>query len=139
MLRTKGLALVEDDHPGWLRVVQAQDLPSHIREIRRAPTTRPAGPTRVITQVIPIRHAEPGKVVNMLQPFLTTPGGSAIAVEPSRLVIVTDYEATVARALELVALMDVPTPKPSGSPRPCGRLTAWCRCRPVAMPATKAA
>ena len=76
VLRVKGLALIEDDHPGWLRVVQAQALPSHVREIRREPTTQPTA-TRVITQIIPVQYAELNKVVGIIKPFLTTPGGSA--------------------------------------------------------------
>ena len=112
VLRVKGLALIEDDHPGWLRVVQAQALPSHVREIRREPTTQPTA-TRVITQIIPVRHAELNKVIGVIKPFLTTPGGSAVAVEGSRLLIVTDYEATVGRVLELIGLMDTPVPQPA--------------------------
>ncbi len=111
VLRTAGLALIEDDHPGWLQVVQVKALQSHVREIRRDVATRPATTTRVVTQILHVRHADAAKVATTIKPFLSTPGGAALAVEGTGLLIVTDYEATVVRVMELIDLMDVAVPE----------------------------
>ena len=111
VLRTKGLALVEDDQPGWLRVVDSKALPSYVQEIRREVTTKPATTTAVVTQVLELGYADPATVVSTVKPFLSTPGGSALALEGTDLLIITDYEATLARVIEIITLIDVPVPE----------------------------
>lgn len=106
-LQINQLALVEDDQPGWFRIVQANDL------------TRFAGPVTselvdkskalaVVTHVFELAHADPLSVDTHIKPFLTTPGGSSFMVQEQSLLVVTDYASNFKRIETLIDLLDKP-------------------------------
>jgi type II secretion system protein D len=112
MLRMQDLALVEGDVDGWLRIVQAGDLQRHASKIRHRPVEeQDVKSNRVITQVVTIASEDMQRVVKHLRSFLSSSKASVIEVPDKNLVIVTDYESAINKALEIVKLIDsAPTP-----------------------------
>jgi general secretion pathway protein D len=106
-LRSKNLALVDADAPGWKRVVAVQNLAA---AGGRALTTQPAGarPGEIVTRVFQLRYADVAKADQVAKPFLTQPGGNSLQVPESQLLVVTDYAATIAQVAELIDLVDRP-------------------------------
>jgi len=112
-LRMKGLALVEAEQAGWLRIVEAQNLVSVAgRAVRFPDGVEPDGPIAdphaVVTQVFVLEHAPPRQVEELIKPFLTQPGASSFSVEQQGLVVVTDYASNLPRVAELIDLADRP-------------------------------
>jgi type II secretory pathway component GspD/PulD (secretin) len=106
MLRMQDLALVEGDVQGWLRIVQAAEMPRHVDGIR---TLMPSGPTtsnRVATQVIRVATADLAAVSKHTRQFLSSGKASVIEVPEKGLLIITDYESAIGRALDVVRLLD---------------------------------
>ena len=69
-LRLKQLALVDAEQPGWKQIVPAASLAAVARPVGGA---NPGdGP---IAQAFLLEHADPGKLVELVRPFLTQPGG----------------------------------------------------------------
>jgi general secretion pathway protein D len=108
MLRMQDLALVEGDLDGWWRIVDSADMQRHVREIRGADATADIAATnQVVTQVVQISSEDFENVLKYAQQFLSSPKASVIQVPEKGLLIITDYEAAVAKALEVIKLVDV--------------------------------
>lgn len=108
-LRMKGLALVEGDEPGWLRVAEAQDLVGLAPPISEGPADAgDAPPSAVMTRVFTLAHVESQRAEQVIRPFLTEPGGNVMLVDEQRVLIVTDYASNIGRIEELIALVDRP-------------------------------
>ena len=108
MLRMRDLALVESDVAGWMRVVPADDMQRHVSSLRTDPLSESAGKDdAVITQVIPVASSDVGRVVKYLRSFLSSPKASIVEIPEQKLLVLTDYESSVRRALDIVKLVDV--------------------------------
>ena len=108
-LRMKGLALIEGDEPGWLRVTEAKDLIDIAPLISEGPED--AGdvpPSTILTRVFEFEHVDAQRANDVIAPFLTKPGGNAMLIGEQRMLIVTDYASNVGRIEELIALIDRP-------------------------------
>lgn len=107
MLRMHDLALVEGDLNGWLQIVQAGDFHRHVKQIRRSLSESKAeGLNRVVTQVVPITSEDMSGIVKHVQKFLSSPKASIIEVPAKKILIVTDYESGMRRALNIIRLID---------------------------------
>jgi general secretion pathway protein D len=109
-LQMKGLLIVDADQHGWKRIVTAAAMQS-----AAIPSTRPAGtgsarPGAAVTAVFELSHVDLQKAEQALKPFLTQPGGNAVALPERRLLIVTDYASTVERIAQLLDRLDQPRP-----------------------------
>ena len=106
-LRMKGLALVDAEQPGWKQIVPAQNL---------AAVARPAVPGAAsdagtaVTQVVPLRGADPARVVEAIRPLLTQPGGNVLPVPGQRMIVVSDYPSVVARVEQVARMLDAGGP-----------------------------
>lgn len=108
-LRMKGLALIEGDEPGWLRVAQAQDLVDISPRISQGPDNADdAPPSAILTRVFELEHVDAQRANEVIAPFLTEPGGNVMLIGEQRMLIVTDYASNVGRIEELLALIDHP-------------------------------
>ncbi len=106
-LRMKNLALVEAGEPGWLKIVEAQNLAAVSSPASKMPADlSTANPVRAVTQVFQLRHVAPSRVQQVIKPFLSDRGDNAISVEEQRILIVTDYAGNMNRIQELVDLVD---------------------------------
>ena len=106
-LQINQLALVEDDQPGWFRIVQADDL-TRFAGSATSGTVDATKALTAVTHVFQLTHADPQKVDAIVKPFLTTPGGNSFIVEGQGLLVVTDYASNFKRIETLVDLLDKP-------------------------------
>lgn len=106
-LQINGLALIQDDQPGWLRIVEAKDL-TRISGPIKADIAAELQPGEAITQVFEFKHADAQKVDSVVKPFLTTPGGNSFIVPEHGLLVVTDYVSNFERIKSMVDLLDKP-------------------------------
>jgi type II secretory pathway component GspD/PulD (secretin) len=108
MLRMHDLAIVDGDVEGWLRIVQTGDMQRHVQEIRPASSADEVKPSnRVVTQVIQVASGDFANVSKHARQFLSSGKASVIEVPDKGLLIVTDYEAAIGKALEVIRLLDV--------------------------------
>ena len=112
MLRIRDLALVEGDVGGWLRIVQTNDMQRYIAQIRDYPAEPELEKSnRVVSQVIRVAGADMQNIVKLARSFLSSPKASVIEIPDRNLIIITDYESAIGKALEIIRLVDVtPTP-----------------------------
>lgn len=108
-LQMQGFALTEGAQPGWLRVVEARDLLDIAPPPEEAGDDDPAKKaTAALTRVFKIKHYDPQKAEQVIEPYLTDPGGNLQLISEQRLLIVTDYAPRVARIAKLLELVDQP-------------------------------
>ncbi len=109
LLRSRGLALVEAEEPGWLRIIPAERAQAEAGPLRHALPADIQG-AGVLTYVLPVRHVDLERIKAAVTPYLSKPGGSLLAVPESRLLVITDYARNIQRITELAELIDVETP-----------------------------
>ena len=111
VLKTVGLALVEGDQPGWLKVVASQDLLPISSRMQTDPgELADAAASEVIAQVFTLEHTSPDAADKGIRPLLSKPGGNSFIVPNSNLILVTDYADTLRRVAQLIDLLDRPGP-----------------------------
>lgn len=108
VLRGRGLALVEAEQSGWLKVVAAEKLPIEAGP-PQSQLDDAAGDAEVLTLALSVAHVELERVKAAVAPYLSKPGGTLVTVPESRLLLVTDYARNVRRVVELAKLLDVPS------------------------------
>ena len=106
VLAMNGIAIIPFGEK-FLKVVQIatakQEAPPFIGEGR----TQPASDA-LMTQVIPVKYAEPAEVVGALQPFLHA-YGQIIPLPKSSSILISETAANVNQMLEIVKVIDVPS------------------------------
>jgi type II secretory pathway component GspD/PulD (secretin) len=103
VLRMQNLAIVEMEAVGWKRIVPATEM----AQLTPGVSARDGGGAAEIrTQVFELVHVAPDQVAQMLRPFLTQPGGNAVGLADSRVLVVTDYAHVVDRAAGLIRVLD---------------------------------
>ncbi len=107
VLQFNGLALIDGDQPGWLRIVKVKDL-TQISEPLGAESDTPVKPSTAITQVFVIQHVDPEVVEDVVGPFLTDGRGSSFTLKEHGLLIITDYASNFDRIRSMIELMDRP-------------------------------
>ncbi len=106
-LRVEDLAIVEDDLQGFYRIVEFAQMQRVATEVRDGAAREGLGlPGRVVTQVIRVPSGDTKTMAAHLKSFLSWPQAAPIEIAEQGLLIVTDYEAVVARLLKLVELLD---------------------------------
>lgn len=106
MLRMRDLALVEGDLDGWLRIVATLEAQRHagaIQEVGDSPV--PESSNQVVTQVLRIQSRDMQRIVQHAKSFLSSKA-SVIEVPDRKLLIVTDYQSSIGRAMDVVELLD---------------------------------
>ncbi|MCC5828820.1 MAG: hypothetical protein JJU36_05175 [Phycisphaeraceae bacterium] len=107
VLKMNDLALVASDEPGWWRIAPAQDLAAIARLEREG---EELAPTAAVTRVLQPRHVEVAQFEQVIRPFLTPRGAGTIQIADQNVLIVTDYSANIERVVELMAVVDLPSP-----------------------------
>jgi len=102
-LRMKQLALVDADLPGWKQIVATTNLAAVAKPVGAGGATVVGTP---IIQVINLKQADPGRVVESVRNFLSSPGGQIQAVSGQKAVIVSDYPSAVARVEQVIKTLD---------------------------------
>ena len=107
MLRMNDLALVPGDIEGWLRIVPTDDMQRHVQDIRAGRLTPSADSGQVVSQIVEIHSENMQNVLKHVRSFLSSSKASIIEMPDRHLVIITDYESAVARAIDIIELLDV--------------------------------
>lgn len=108
MLRMQDLALIDADVAGWLRIVQTGDMQRHVKEIRRPGSAPQSSDSNlVVTQVVQLTPDGFAAAVKHARQFLSSPKATVIEVPEKGLLVITDYEAAVAKAIEIIKVLDV--------------------------------
>lgn len=105
VLKMKGLVMAPTDVPGMMRIEGAGKLTAIAVGPEAAPDARAA---LAVTNVFELRHTSPGRVEQVIKPFLSATAADLTKVEEHGLIIVTDYEANMKRLENLVATVDRP-------------------------------
>jgi len=120
VLRTKGLALVESNTPGWKRIVEVKDIAKFSTPGKAVQVLDRDGPASVVTQVFLLKNLNASTLVEVLKPFLggaTSNLGSAsnagtganiVAIPEANSLVVTDYASNVKTMSDLLELIDRP-------------------------------
>lgn len=107
VLQMKGLTIVDAEQAGWKRIVPIASAVSMGPPTTQLAATGPATrPSAVWTQVFQLKSADLTKAEQAIKPFLTQPGGNALAVPEQRLLIVTDYAPNIQKVGQILSLMD---------------------------------
>ncbi|MCY2974798.1 MAG: hypothetical protein NTW52_09070 [Planctomycetota bacterium] len=111
VLRTERLVLADSDTPGWKRIVAAADMKRFAVPGNNIQTLADKGPASVVTQVFVLQAIEVAELTGLngvLQPFLSGPEASIIAVPSANSIVVTDYASSVKTIADLIDLIDGP-------------------------------
>jgi general secretion pathway protein D len=108
VLRTERLVLADSDTPGWKRIVEAKDMKRFAVPGNNIQTVASKGPATVVTQVFVLQAIEVAGLNEVLQPFLSGPEASIIAVPSANSIVVTDYASSVKTIADLLDLIDSP-------------------------------
>lgn len=103
-LRTKQLALVDAEQPGWKQIVPAPNLAAVAVPGNAKNADSP------VAQLFVLQHADANKVAEMVRPFLTSPGGYVQAESGQKSLIVGDYPSVVRRVELLIKDLDAQAP-----------------------------
>lgn len=104
VLEVNGFATVEAG--SVIKIVPALDARSKDIETRfRTDSAIPED--RIVTQLIPLKHASPGELQRVLSSFISKTSVMA-SYEPTNMLIVTDFLSNITRILEIVNAIDVP-------------------------------
>jgi len=110
VLRGQGLALVPAEQEGWWKIVAADKLVSEGGSLCRDLPPPETHDAEALTYLLAVEHADLERIRTAITPYLSKPGGTALAATESRMLVVTDYAANVRRVVEIARLLDVPAP-----------------------------
>ena len=110
VLQMKNLVLIDDQQPGFKRIVQANNLLA-IARLQHEGQAPPEEPAAVVSQVFRLAHSDTQRAEQLIRPFLTQPGGNSFALPEQRYLIVTDFAQNMARVRELIELIDQAGPR----------------------------
>jgi general secretion pathway protein D len=109
-LKMKGLALIDAEPAGWMRIVPAEDL----AQIAAAPNRQAGtagGGSPAVTQTFSLVHIGPDRVAKVIEPFITKKGANIVVVADKSLLIITDYAPNLRRIAQLIELIDQAGPE----------------------------
>ncbi len=114
-LKMNGMVLVDDEQPGWKRIVQTNKLievaPAPAPGI--SPQEAPEGaeavrPLSVVMRIFTLRHTSAKQAETVIRDLLTPQGAGAQVIEDLNLLLVTDYAVNVERIARMIELIDQP-------------------------------
>lgn len=110
ILRSRGLALVAADQPGWLKIVPLDQLAGEAGAVVSELPTPGQEEAEIITFVLPIEHGDIERIKTSISSYLSKPGGSVLVAAETRALVLTDFARNVRRAVEIARLLDVAEP-----------------------------
>ncbi|MFC1838707.1 type II secretion system secretin GspD [Thermodesulfobacteriota bacterium] len=104
VLEVNGFTTVESG--SIIKIVPAMDARSKDIETRFQKDSG-VPEDRVVTQLIPLKHASPGELQKILSSFISKTSVMA-SYEPTSMLIVTDVLSNITRLMEIVEALDIP-------------------------------
>lgn len=104
VLKMEGLILVESDTPGWLRIVESQDMVRLSKPKEESSIQNPATP---VTQMFVLENTKPQSLTSLLQPFLSSEQADQIVgIDDTNTLIITDYPGVLDKVSTLIRMLD---------------------------------
>ncbi|MDY7011948.1 MAG: secretin N-terminal domain-containing protein, partial [Planctomycetota bacterium] len=113
-LKMSGLMFIDDEQPGWKRIVPDKDLLAVAGDIQKGlDRLESARGTTAITQVFALKHVRADAAQQTVRPFLSKPGGNSFVISEKNLIVASDYAGNLRRISTVIELLDVPGPTAS--------------------------
>ena len=117
VLKVHGMAIVDADEKGWLKIIAAGDVAKSTELRITSPNKlKMLDPAIGVTQVFPIQHVSMEKIQSVIGTFLTGGAGTQGAggknitfIKEQRLMIVSDYASVITKIAKVIELIDRPT------------------------------
>ncbi|MBN8603424.1 MAG: hypothetical protein J0M26_20480 [Planctomycetes bacterium] len=106
ILKTEGLVLADAGVEGWRRIVPLERLPEVASSTDEQTDLTKIGAAEGIVRIFTLREAVPSEVARLITPMLSKNGASVVAVDPQRLLIVTDIADNIRRISPMILLLD---------------------------------
>ena len=106
ILKTEGLVLADAGVEGWRRIVPLERLPEVASSTDVQTDLNKLGAAEGIVRIFTLREAVPSEVARLITPMLSKNGASVVAVDPQRLLIVTDIADNIRRVSPMILLLD---------------------------------
>ncbi len=113
VLKMSGLALVEAEQDGWLKVVTVADVSSAVLPETDPERLEDVSSITIVSQMFQLENISTATAQRTIQPFLSQPGGNILPMADIDLLIVTDYAGRMRQIVDLIAQLDVPGPEPT--------------------------
>lgn len=108
VLKMSGYSLVKSEQPGWLKIVASREFLLVTEEVgEKTPALEGVDQTMIVTQVFRLEHVRSPEVIEIINQFLSKPGGNSFAIGDD-LLVATDYAGNLRRISEVIDLMDRP-------------------------------
>jgi type II secretory pathway component GspD/PulD (secretin) len=105
-LQINGLAIARTENPVWYRIVTNEKIPMVAVPNEQGAKLETLDRVLPVTQVFPLKRADPNQIRTLITPFLTTPGASAIPIPASKSLIVSDIAYNLLRIQRLIEILD---------------------------------
>lgn len=106
VLINEGLVVTDADDQGFRRITTNDQIPRVARPSRNGEDLANVEAAVPITRVFVLTKNLPSEAAELIQPFLTPQGASAVPIDRSGLLIVTDVAKNIRRAEQLMRIVD---------------------------------
>ncbi len=106
VLINEGLVVTDTNREGFKRITTNAQIPLVARPSEKDEDLAGVDAAVPLTRIFVLRESQPSKTAELLQPFLSAQGATAIPLDRSRLLIVTDIARNIRRAEQLIQILD---------------------------------
>lgn len=106
VLINEGLVVTEADARGFRRITTNEQIPRVARPLANGEIIGDVEAAVPIIRIFVLKQAEPKSVAELLKPFLSPVGASAVALDRSDVLIVTDIARNIRRSEGLIEIID---------------------------------
>ncbi len=106
VLINEGLVVTDADAQGFRRITTNEQIPRVARPSDRGEDLSSVESAVPLTRVFVLSKSLPSDAAELIKPFLTAQGASAVPIDRSGLLIVTDVAQNIRRAEELMKIVD---------------------------------
>ena len=106
VLINEGLVLTDRDAQGFQRITTNDQIPRVARPSEASEDLAKIAAAVPVTRVFVLEKSKPTQLADLIKPFLSSDGASAIPLDRSQLLIVTDVASNVRRAEQLINIID---------------------------------
>lgn len=106
VLINEGLVITDTDRQGFKRITTNAQIPIVARPSSASEDLTKVDAAVPLTRVFVLGESQPTKLAELIKPFLTGTGATAIPLDRSGLLVVTDVARNIRRAEQLIRVLD---------------------------------
>ncbi len=106
VLINEGLVITDTDRQGFKRITTNAQIPIVARPSNASEDLTKVDAAVPLTRVFVLGESQPTKLAELIKPFLTGTGATAIPLDRSGLLVVTDVARNIRRAEQLIRVLD---------------------------------